>query len=155
MLANTAVIASKFGLKRGIAKAAAKSNPTLLLLEAAVSVSDAVNSYIKLKEARAHRDGLSQLIPHEKDRLELEREKLTEQIGLAKKDLVDKSLIQERMGRLVLACSTAYGTAWNELHAIRSADLPDIEAFDVQQINLEDVWSELQHALQNYNETTV
>lgn len=76
LMTNTAVMASKYGLRKGMAKAAAKANPALLLLEAAVSVADAVNSYVKLKEARAHRDGLERLIPHEKKRLELERKKL-------------------------------------------------------------------------------
>lgn len=154
LLANTAVMASKFGLKKGMAKAAAKANPALLLLEAVVSVADAVGSYIKLEEARTHRDELLRLIPHEKKRLELEREELSEQITLAKKELAHKSLIQKRLGMLVLACSAAYRTAWDELHVIRSSDLPDVEAFDAKQIELEDAWSGLQHALQNYNETS-
>lgn len=152
LLANTALMASKFGLKKGMAKAAAKANPALLLLEAAVSVADAVGSYIKLKEARAHLDGLAQLVPHEKKRLELERKKLAEQIALTKAELSDKSRIQERLGKLVLACAAVYRIAWDELHVIRSADIPDVEAFDLQFIELENVWSELQHALQNYNE---
>nr|WP_289073654.1 hypothetical protein [uncultured Halomonas sp.] len=154
LLANTAVLASKFGLKKGVAKAAAKANPALLLLEAAVSVADAVDSYIKLKDAKAHRDGLSQLIPHEKRRLELERKKLAEQIALTKEELAHKTNIQEQLGRLVLSCSSAYRTAWDELHAIRSSDLPDIEVFDAQFLEIEDAWSGLQYALQNYNETS-
>ncbi|MBC7190768.1 hypothetical protein [Marinobacter sp.] len=153
LLANTVVMASKYGLKQGIGKAAAKANPALMLLEAAVSVADAVNSYLKLKEAKARRNGLSQLIPHEEKRLDLERKQLAEQIELAKKDLAQTSRLQERLGKLVLACSSAYRTAWDELHALRSSDLPDIEAFDAQLIELEDVWGELQHALQIYNET--
>lgn len=154
LLVNTALMARKFGLKAGAAQAAAKANPALLVLEAAVSVADAVGSYLRLKEARAHLDGLARLIPHEKTRLELECKKLAEQIALAKAELSDKSRIQERLGKVVLACAVVYRTAWNELHVIRSADIPDVEAFDKQFIELEDVWSELQHALQNYNETS-
>lgn len=153
LLANTAALASKYGFKKGMGKAAAKANPALLLLEAAVSVADAVNSYLKLREAKAHRDGLIQFIPQEERRLELEREQLSEQIDLARKELAQRSQLQERLGKLVLTCHSAYRTAWYELHEIRSSDLPDIEAFDEQLIELEDVWAELKHALQNYNET--
>jgi hypothetical protein len=152
LLANTAVLASKHGLKQGMAKAAVKANPALLVLEAAVSVAGAVNSYLVLKEARVHRDGLSELLPHEEKKLEAERELLAKNIELAKRDIAQKEKVQERLGNLVLACSSVYRTVWNELHAIRSSDLPDIEDFDAQLIELENVWSELKHALYNYNE---
>ena len=154
LLKNTVVMASKYGLKKGMAKAAVKANPALLLLEAAVSVAEAVNSYINLKEARLHRDGMTRFIQHEGKRLELERQKLADQIALAKQELSNNRKVQQRMGELVLACSAAYRLVWDELHAIRSSDLPDLDAFDTQLIELEDVWRELQIALQYYTETS-
>lgn len=155
LLANTANLARKYGLKKGMSKAAARVNPALLLLEAAVSVAGAVDSYVKLKEQRAHRDGLTRFIPYEEKRLKIEREKLKEQIALAKRELDNKIKVQQALGELVLVCSAVYRAAWNELHKIRNSDLPDIEAFDEQLIVLEDVWSDLHLALQNYNETSV
>lgn len=154
LLANTAVLASKHGLKQGMAKAAAKVNPALLVLEAAVSVAGAVNSYLELKEARVRRDGLAELLPYEEQKLKAERDRLQSNIDMAKRDIAQKVKVQERLGSLVLACSSAYRTAWDEIHAIRSSDLPNIEDFDAQLIELESVWSQLKHALYNYNEAT-
>ena len=55
----------------------------------------------------------------------------------------------------MLVCGWACKTTWTELHAIRNSDLPDLEAFDAHLRTLENAWSDLQHALQNYNDTTV
>ena len=154
LLANSAKLATRHGFTKGLGKAASKANPALLVIEAAVSVADAVNSYLKLREAKAHRTGLRELIPHEEDRLRLERHKLIEQLGLAKEEIAQKKDLQRRLGELALACGKAWRTVWTELHAIRTSDLPDLEAFDRQQQVLEDTWADLRHALGNYNETT-
>ena len=130
LMASSAKLAAKHGLKKGLSKAAAKANPALMVIEAAVSVAEAVNSYLQLRKAREHRDGLQRLIPHEEERLRLERQQLAEQLDLAKEEIAQKKDIQRRLGELVLACGRACRTTWTELHAIRNSDLPDLEAFD-------------------------
>jgi len=154
-MASSAKLATRHGLKKGLTKAAAKANPPLLVIEAAVSVAEAVNSYLKLRAAREHRYNLRRLIPHEEERLQLEHKQLAEQLDLAKEEIIQKKEIQRRLGELVLVCGRACRTTWTELHAIRLSDLPDLEAFDSQLRSLENAWTDLRRALENYNETSV
>jgi hypothetical protein len=153
-LASSAKLAARHGLKKGMVKAASKANPALMVLEAAVSVAEAVNSYLKLRQAREYRDGLRRILPHEEERLRLERKKLAEELDLAKSAIDQRRDIQRRLGELTLACATACQTIWAELHAIRSADLPDLDAFDQKLGELEASWNQLRHALANYHDTT-
>ena len=150
-MASSAKLAAKHGFKKGLTGAAAKANPTLLAFEAAVSVADAVSSYLNLRAAREHRDGLQKFIPHEEERLRLE----LQQLDSAKESIKQEQDIQRRIGELALACSRVCRTAWDELEAIRSSELPDLEAFDSQLQSLEGAWAELHRALQNYHETSV
>ena len=152
--ASAARFAVKHGLKKGLVKAGAKVNPALLVIEAVISVADAVNSYLKLREARERRDGLQRLIPHEEERLRVERQKLSEELEIAKKEIDQKKRVQRRLGELVLACGRACNTAWSELHAIRESDLPDLDAFEQQQELLEGAWSDVRVALGYFNEVS-
>lgn len=154
-MASSAKLAMRYGLKRGIRKAAAEANPALMVLEAAVSVAEAVNSYLKLREAREHRDGLLRILPHEEERLRLEREKLEAKLELAKVEIRQHQDIQKRLGELTLVCASACQIMWAELHVIRSADLPDVEAFDRKLDDLEDGWNQFQRALANYYDTAI
>lgn len=154
-MASSAKLAVKHGLKKGLTKAASKVNPALLVIEAAVSVAEAVNSYLKLRRAREHRDGLRSFIPHEEERLRLERQQLYKQLDIAQEEIDQKKEMQRRLGELVLVCGKACKTTWTELHAIRSSDLPDLEAFDRQLEMLESAWSDLRHAIENYNESSI
>lgn len=151
-MAHTARHASKHGLKNAAGKAAAKANPALLIIEAAVSVADAVNSFYKLKNAKARRDGLKDYIPLESLRLKVERHKLVQQIRLAQEEIQQKVDIQQRVGELALVCGRVVKAAWDELHGIRSADIPDLQEFDVRLEQLEDAWSDFQRALYNFYE---
>ena len=99
-LASTAKLAGKYGLKKGAAKAAAKANPALLVLEAATSVADAVQAYLDLREARETRAGLKRLLPHEEERLRLAREQLSQEIVLAEQAIVSRTEVQRRLGHL-------------------------------------------------------
>lgn len=152
-MASAARLATQHGLKAGVTKAAGKVNPTLMVIEAAVSVLEAINSYLKLRKARAHRDGLRQVLNHEEERLRLERDKLSDQLDLAKSEIDQRQRIQRRLGELVFACAQACRSIWSELYAIRSADIPDIEAFETEVAKLEDAWGQLQRALSYYNQT--
>jgi hypothetical protein len=153
-MGNSARLAVKHGLKKGLTRAASKANPALLVIEAVVSVAEAVDSFLKLSRAKEHRDGLLRIIPHEEERLRLERCQLSEQLELAKEDIAQKMDTQRMLGKLVLVCANTCRLAWVELHAIRSSDLPDIEAFDRQLEMLDSAWSDLRHALGNYNESS-
>ena len=86
--------------------------------------------------------------------MRIERQKLREQLDLAKEKIKQKQDIQ-RIGMLALDCSRVYRTTWNELEAIRSSELPDLEAFDSQLQSLESAWIDFCRALKNYNETSV
>ena len=152
---SSARLAAKHGLKKGLMRASAKANPALLAIEAVVSVADAVSSYLNLRAAREHRDGLRKIIPHEEERLRLERQQLGEQLDLAKEAIEQRKDIQERLGKLTLACAQTLNTIWIELHAIRSSDLPNLEAFDSQLQSLESAWDDLSHVLENYHETSI
>lgn len=153
-MVSTTTLAMKHGLKRGIAKAAAKASPPLLVIEAATSVAGAVNSYLKLRQAREHRDGLRRILPYEEERLRLEREKLCKELEEAKTAIDQRREIQKRLGALTLACASAYRMTWDELQKIRTAELPDIEAFDSTLEKLEDEWRQFQHALANYSDSS-
>ena len=151
-MASTTKLAVQHGLKRGISKAAARANPALLVLEAVGSVAEAVNSYLKLRQAREYRDGLRQILPYEEELLQLEREKLREELEMARTAIDQRREIQGRLGTLTLVCASVYSKTWKELHAIRTAELPDIEAFEHKIEDLEDAWHQLRHALANYSD---
>lgn len=153
-MGNSAQLALKHGLKGGVKQAASKTNPALLVIDAAVSVAEAVDSYLKLSRAKEHRDGLRKVIPLEEQRLEIERKQLSEQLKLTKEEINQKKDIQRRLGELVLLCANTCRLAWAELHAIRSSDLPDLDDFDRQLTMLDDAWSDLRHALENYNQSS-
>lgn len=149
-MVHTANLAGKYGLKKAATKAAVKVNPAFMVIEAAISVADAVNSYLKLKNARARRDGLRGFIPLESERLRLEREDLLEQISLAQEQIGDKVEIQKRLALLALACGKVVRSSWDELYAIRKADLPDFQQFDDKLADLENVWVDFKRALYNF-----
>ena len=150
-MASSARLVAKHGLK----KAPAKANPTLLAIEAVASVADAVDSYLQLRAARERRDGLRRVIPHEEKRLQLQRQQLGKQLDLVKEEIEQRKDIQRRIGELALVCGQTLNTIWTELHAIRSSDLPNLEAFDSQLLSLDSAWTNLRHALENYHETSV
>ena len=152
-LGTAARLAAKHGLKKGFAKAAAGANPALLALEAADSVLAAIDSLIKLRQAHADRDGLRDLMHREAETLRLERAKLAEEIELGQANLAHHRRIQKRLGSLMLACSDALSRIWNELQAIRSADLPDIVTFENQLDQLFIAWQQLQRAQSLYYES--
>lgn len=153
-MASTTKLAVQHGLKRGIYKATARTNPALLVLEAVGSVTKAVNSYLELRQAREYREGLRQILPYEEERLQLEREELCKELEMAKTAIDQRREIQERLGTLTRVCASACSTIWEELHAIRTAELPDIEAFEHRLEDLEGAWHELRHALANYSDSS-
>lgn len=152
-MASSAELAAHYGLKSGVAKASAKANPALMVLEAVGSVAEAFNSYLKLRQADEHRDGLSRYLPLEEERLRNYRKQLNEELDQAKKEIDQQKDIQRRLGELTLTCAYAYNVMLQELHAIRSADLPDIEAFEMKIDELEASWNQLMRALANYYDT--
>ncbi len=152
-LAETAKLAARHGLRDGAAKAAAKANPALLVIEAAFSVAEAVNSYLVLREAREQRDGLRRLLPLEEDRLRATQETLRIEIELAKSELGRRQDIQQRLGGLSLICASACGQIWSEIHAIRTAELPALNEFDKKLDDLQRTWNQFRRALAHYSDT--
>lgn len=152
LMANTAIYSARHGFRQGAAKAVAKANPALLVIEAAVSVFEAINSYVSLKRAEKVRDSLAALLPKEEERLATQRMILQKQIDVAREELAREHLVREVVNKLALACAEYYGIAWKELEAIRLADLPDMAAFDTQLNQLNMAFDKFQNALALYAE---
>ena len=146
-LAQGGKLACKYGFKKGLAKATAKINPATMVAEAAISVVEAVNSFVVLKQAQAHRDGLRNLIAIEHERLRVEREQLKLELDVLKKELLQNQDVRERLGRLAQQCAHLCFNAFDELQVLRAADIPDVKLFEEQQIRLEDAWQGLRRAL--------
>ena len=146
-------LALSHGLKAGIAKAAAKLNPVTIVLEAAFSVLDAVDSWMKLKASCAHRDGLRALLPKHEEAMRLEREKLATELTLAQKELQQEMAIRDRIGRINLICARLCGESIKEMLAIRRQQLPDVDRFERSQDELSIAWSKMREALNYYNQT--
>lgn len=122
--------ASRHGISEGLKKASAGANPVLMSIEAASAVLGVIDSYLKLRQARVHRDGLKALIPKEEKRLELEREALAQDINLARKEMAQAATVRQVVGRMTLRCVQLTRHCLDELSLIRSSDLPDARSFD-------------------------
>ena len=149
---NTARYATKFGLKKGAQKAATKVNPTLLVIEAGISVANAVQSFYQLKEAKAVRDGLEDYIPKVKKRLEVERKALIEQAKILKAELDLKKEKQAEITKFVLLTVQFYSDAVSEVEKIRGLDIIDEKELDRAEKDLEKQWRIFQKALRVYTE---
>lgn len=145
--------AARYGLRKGAARASAAANPALLVIEAAGAVLGAVDAYLQLRTARERRDGLARLIPLEEERLGLERDRLRETVEVARRELAQHRQVRQRIGELAVQCARVYGGCWDELQAIRRADLPDIEAFDTTLERLEQAQAGLRRGLALFNST--
>ena len=143
---------AKHGLRKGLANATAKANPTLMVIEAATSVAGAIASYLQYRTAIACRDGLKKLLPLEDKRLRDEREKLRQQLDRVRADMDQRQKIQERLGQLVNACVNAVRLIWEELEMLRYEDLPDLDIIEQLTEQLDGAWHQFQAALAYYQE---
>ncbi len=150
LLASISEQVASFGVRKGIASATAKANPALLVLEAAEAVLNAVESFYRYRTATVHRDGLSQLLPQEEQRLNAEREKLRLQVASAKAEMEQLQKIQHLLGQLVAACAEAVRGAWKGIDLMRQEDLPDFDGIDERAEHLDEAWGQLQSALTQY-----
>lgn len=148
-----AIQIAKHGVRKGAANAAAKANPVLMVLEAAASVADAVDSFLQYKASVVHRDNLKKLIPLEKERLNAERESLRLEIERIREELEVHKQMHVRLNRLVRACASNLRLAWDELENLRQADLPELDVIDQQSEQLEEAWRSFQRALAFHNES--
>jgi hypothetical protein len=150
--AHAVKLASRHGLKMGIAKAAARINPVLMVIEAGVSVLGAIDSWLTLKAARAHRDGLRSTIGKEEAKLELDRRK--EELMLARANLDQELALRQRIGKINLLCAQACQEIFREMRVIRQSEIPDIDQFERLNDELEAAVTRMRGALDYYNRTT-
>ncbi|MOA00327.1 hypothetical protein D3C78_1196850 [compost metagenome] len=143
--------ASRHGIAGGLKRATAGANPLLMSIEAASAVLGAVDSYLKLRQARAHRDGLKVLIPKEEKRLELEREALAQDIDLARREMQQAAAVRKTVGRMMLTCVQLTRHCLDELTLIRSSDLPDLQAFEGTLERLMEADQSLRRSLEYFN----
>ncbi|MDF3932197.1 hypothetical protein [Pseudomonas citronellolis] len=146
--------ASRHGVANGLKKAAAGANPLLMSIEAASAVLGAVDSYLKLRQARAHRDGLKTLIPKEEKRLELEREALAQDIDLARREMQHTAIARQAVGRMMLSCVQLTRHCLDELALIRSSELPDLQAFEETLERLMEADQGLRRSMEYFNSST-
>ncbi|MGT2469587.1 hypothetical protein [Paraburkholderia terrae] len=151
---HTARMAARFGLKTGLKKAAMRVNPITLALDTAFSVLDAADSWLKLRAARAKRDGLDSVIDKDKRRLEVEREQLASEIEIAKKELALQADARERIGQLALLCGRAVHTLMAEMAEVRRAALPDLEEFEKVSRRMENAWDQMLLVMEHFQQTT-
>ncbi|KPN91534.1 hypothetical protein [Pseudomonas nunensis] len=151
-MTHTARYAGQYGFKSAVAKAGARVNPALMVLEAAGAVLEAVNSYINLKNAEAHRDGLKKTLSSESNRLAIQRQELALILESAKRDIERQADINRRISELVIACAISCKGAFEELLHIRQSDLPDLDAFDRVYEQLEEAHDHLRQALSNLSQ---
>lgn len=160
-IGHAARLAVKHGLRRGVRKAATGANPALLALEAADAVLGALGSYADLKRSEATRDGLRREATAIRqqtsalcdeldtihDRLQAERETLKERLDQAEERADHDDEVRRAVGRVIAACQTAVAEA---LHAINDAydeDLPDLDAIDSLQRELQSAQRQFRSAL--------
>ena len=147
-------LAAQHGLKAGLAKAAARANPILLVLGTADSILDAVHSWMNLKEARTHLDGMTRTLPKEEAALAIDLRKLKEEVTLARDGLRQQQALRERIGRINLLCAQICQEILHDLLVIRNADIPDVTRFEQLSEELEIAWTKMREALDYYNQTT-
>lgn len=151
---TAAELAARHGLKRGLAQAAAKTNPWLLAADATVQVCFAIQSYSTLKERYAERDMLSRVIPAEAERLAAERERLAGEIEILDRETEVSEAVRQRLRALVALCADQVAAIWDDLLTIRGADLPNTEEFEARVDDLTDAWANLTRALGNLHQET-
>lgn len=150
--ANTAKHATKLGLKGGAKKAASKANPALMVIEAGISVANAVQSFYALKEAKTVRKGLKEHIPKVKKRLEVERKALVEQAQMLKDDLKLKKDKQAEITKFISLTAKFYTDAVGEVEKIRASDIIDEQELDRKENELDKQWRSFQRAFRTYTE---
>jgi len=152
--AHAVRLASTHGLKAGVRKAAAAINPVFAVLGAAEAVLDAASSWLRLKEARVHRDGLRETIPKEEAALRAGRQQLKQELDLARTALGQEAAMRERIGKINLLCARVCHEIFSDMLEIRQAEIPDIDRFEQLGNELETAWSRMRAALDYYNRTT-
>lgn len=153
-MAGIAQEAQKLGLRKGLGAAAAKSNPVVMVLEAASAIVGVVDSFLQYRTAAAHRDGLRDMIPSEAGRLAAERAQLALQIERVRADMDQREQVRDRLVQLVKACVGAVRMAWDELSRLRDDDLPDLNRIDAMTADLDDAWRQFQTALEHHHQTS-
>ena len=147
---QAAVLAYKHGLKRGLGKAAAKANPTMMAYEAAYSVLDAVGSYLELREARVVRDGLRKEMASIDERLRLERLALFESLRMAEEQSAQAQEERQILAQIAVDCNAVVSKTLHALNEASSEDLPDLDAIDEIALQLTRSYHQLQDALALY-----
>jgi hypothetical protein len=149
-MARTAVAVGRHGVTKGVAKAAAKVSPPMLVIEAAVAVVGAVGSFIDLASARAERDALRTLNAKLVEQLQLQRTELAGAIENAREALDQDRELREALEKVVALCRDAFSAAMRLCTAELARDLPDFSTVERNQERLVEAWGQLQRALRAY-----
>jgi len=149
---GTIKLASRFGLKAGAKKAAARLNPVTMVLDTTLSVLEAADSWLKLKNARVHRDGLAATIKKDALRLQAEREQLAGELEIAKKQLDLHMQSRKMIGELALRCARLVKDLLADMAQARREDLPDLDAIDQLSRKVEGAWDHMRLAMEQFQQ---
>jgi hypothetical protein len=149
-MTQSAKLASEHGLRKGMAKAATKVNPALMVADAVLSVADCIHSFIQLAEAREIRDCLARENPLLIKKLAAQRQELVEQVEVARKQLDIERQRREALAGLVKTCQELFSKTMKLFTEARSADLPQLDELDKLEDRLFEDWHALKGALAFY-----
>lgn len=149
-MANTGKYAAKMGVKKGVSKAASKVNPTLLVVEAAISVVDCVKSFIDLAKAREIRDNLSRENDLLIEELATKREALEENIATAREKVEEHKKRKEVLADLVKECQDIFSESMTAFSRIRAQNLPELDQLARREQDLISSWESMKRALELY-----
>ena len=151
---QAARLAAQHGVRAGVRRAAASTNPALLALEAASAVLDAVGSFIELKEARAVRDGLERETALLRETIATLEERLREErqaVGLHADQTREREAynddIREALNGVVRDSLSLVARALRAVNDIHDDDIPDLVAIDAASRDLARAQRGLLHSL--------
>lgn len=149
-MAESGKQAAKLGVRKGLSKTAAKVSGPLIVLEAIGSVIDCISSFIELSRAREVRKGLQKENPLLIKKLATERDQLRDNLDVAKKKLTTSSKKRETIAKLVKECQSLFSMSMEAFHAVRTADLPDLDRLAEIEDQVIDRWNAFKHTLELY-----
>ena len=149
-MAQSGKLAAEHGLRKGMAKAAAKANPALLVVDTVLSIADCIHSFIQLAEAREIRDSLARENRLLVEKLKTQRQELVEQVEVARKKLDIHRERREALAGLVKTCQELFSETMKLFTEARSADLPQLEKLEMLEDRLHEDWCQLKRALNVY-----
>jgi len=151
-MAQSGKHAMKLGVRKGVSKAATKVSPPLIVIDAVISVVDCISSFIELAKARTVRDGLRREVGMLTEKLAVQRDKLRDDLDVAKRQLDKRAEQKEIIAELVKECQLLFSESMKAFHILRTADLPNLGELNELEDEVIERWRALKHTLELYQQ---